>query len=92
MLNLDYLKQCSTDKKAKLNTLLNEMISKIIEEQTQNLKTAFSIDYQEIISQINKLLEEIYGRNNKEMIINSLIKFKNIAFKVLKSKLGIYRV
>ncbi len=61
---------------------MNEMTMKFVEEQVQNLKTAFCIDYQEIISQINKILEDIYGRNNKDKILESMVKLKKIAFKV----------
>ena len=61
---------------------MNEMTMKFVEEQVQNLKTVFCIDYQEIISQINKILEDIYGRNNKDKILESMVKLKKIAFKV----------
>jgi len=76
------LEQKIGNKKNKFNILMNEMTMKFVEEQVQNLKTAFCIDYQEIISQINKILEDIYGRNNKDKILESMVKLKKIAFKV----------
>lgn len=66
----------------KLYVCINEIIINFLEEQTQNLKIAFYIDYQEIISQINNILEDIYGRSNKDKVFESMSKFRKIAFKV----------
>jgi hypothetical protein len=74
--------QTAGNKKIKLNILLNDLIMRPREEQTQNLKSAFCVDYQEIISQISKILEDVYGRNNKDKILESMGKLKKIAFKV----------
>ncbi len=82
MLNQLQSEQTAGNKKIKLNILLNDLIMRPREEQTQNLKSAFCVDYQEIISQISKILEDVYGRNNKDKILESMGKLKKIAFKV----------
>jgi len=82
LLNQLQSEQTAGNKKIKLNILLNDLIMRPREEQTQNLKSAFCVDYQEIISQISKILEDIYGRNNKDKILESMGKLKKIAFKV----------
>jgi len=82
LLNQLQSEQTAGNKKIKLNILLNDLIMRPREEQTQNLKSAFCVDYQEIISQISKILEDVYGRNNKDKILESMGKLKKIAFKV----------